>query len=280
MSKRDTGRSEVLAAGIAEPADQVPLPPPDAKVSTIACEYCPVACGYKVYTWPLEKEGGPAADENALGVDFPVQELTGKRGAPNMHNVGQVDGRPHTVLIIPDGDATVVNVGGTHSVRGGAIAQKLYNPQTPTVDRLQVPLLRVRGTLQPISWDAATDIVAEVSKHVIENHGELAGGIKRYSDQFYENVYASTKPGYAKVASPKHPPHHAPAVAATVRGPRRTAAARHAETTCGPTSASLTAQHGGRTAPSVSRNAMPCSRPSRWPSGRRRSRKTTSGGRR
>ena len=218
MSKSDDGLNAALAAGIAEPADRVPLPPPDAKVSTIACEYCPVACGYKVYTWPLEKEGGPAADENAFGVDYPVQQQTGKWVSPSMHNVVQVDGRPHHVIVIPDSDATVVNVGGTHSVRGGAIAQKLYNPETPTADRLQVPLLRVRGTLQPISWDAATDIVAEVSKYVIEQHGELAWGIKRYSYQFFENIYAITKLGYEKVGSPNHAPHHAPAEGDDVPG--------------------------------------------------------------
>ena len=103
----------------------VPLPPPDATVKTIACEYCPVACGYKVYTWPLEVSGGPAATDNALGIDFPVPLLSGKWISQNMHNVVSVGGRPSNVVVIPDGDSQVVNVGGTHSVRGGALAQKL-----------------------------------------------------------------------------------------------------------------------------------------------------------
>jgi len=200
-----------LPAAIDAARDGVPLPPPDATVKTTACEYCPVACGYKVYTWPLGTKGGPKADENALGVDFPTMALSGKWPSPNMHNIVQVDGAPHHVIIIPDGDAKVVNLGGTHSVRGGTIAQKLYNPRTPTADRLQFPLLRVRGSLQPISWDAATDIVAEVSKHVIAKHGELAWGMKRYSYQFYENVYAITKLAYGAIGSPNHAPHHAPA---------------------------------------------------------------------
>ena len=217
---RDNDRSatESPAANLDLPTDRVPLPPPDATVKTIACEYCPVACGYKAYTWPLGVEGGPAAADNAFGVDFPTQQLSGRWASPNMHNIVQVDGQPQHIIVIPDGDATAVNLGGTHSVRGGTIAQKLYNPQTPTADRFQVPLLRVGGTLQPISWDAATDIVAEVSKHVIENHGELAWGMKRYSYQFYENVYALTKLAFEKIGSPNHAPHHAPAEGDDVPG--------------------------------------------------------------
>ena len=43
--------------------DSVPLPPPDADVLTTACDYCVVACGYKVYRWPVGKAGGPKAEE-------------------------------------------------------------------------------------------------------------------------------------------------------------------------------------------------------------------------
>ena len=47
--------------------DHVPLPPPDARVVTTACDYCVVGCGYKAYTWPEGREGGPRADQNAFG---------------------------------------------------------------------------------------------------------------------------------------------------------------------------------------------------------------------
>ncbi|MDA4678000.1 hypothetical protein NY593_15480, partial [Enterobacter asburiae] len=50
----------------------VPLPPKDAEVLTTACAYCTVACGYKIYRWPVGKVGGSKAAENALGVDFPT----------------------------------------------------------------------------------------------------------------------------------------------------------------------------------------------------------------
>ena len=104
------------------------LPPVNAKVVPTACDYCVVGCAYKAYIWPVGTEGGPSASENALHTDFPVGALTGKWISPNMQNIVTIRGEPHHVLIIPDGDATVVNVGGDHSVRGGTLAQKLYNP--------------------------------------------------------------------------------------------------------------------------------------------------------
>ena len=69
------------------PQSKVPLPPPDAEVFTTCCDYCIVACGYKVYRWPVGKEGGPKASENALGADYPVPASSGKWISPNMHNI-------------------------------------------------------------------------------------------------------------------------------------------------------------------------------------------------
>ncbi len=199
-------------------ANKVPLPPPEATVKTTACEYCPVACGYKVYTWPLEEEGGPAAADNALGRTFPLDEPGGGWPSPAMHNVVQIDSRAHNVLILPDRDTEVVNVAGNHSVRGGALAQKLYNVDLPTSDRLGVPLLRVEGELKPILWDAATDIVAALSRHVVDTHGPLAWGMKRYSYGGHENVTAITKLALGAIGSPNHAPHHAPAAGDDVPG--------------------------------------------------------------
>ena len=163
------------------PVTQVVLPPTDARVVPTACDYCRVGCGYKAYTWPVGQAGGPGASENALGVDFPAQVLSGKWISPNMQNVVEINGAPHYVLVIPDGDTQVVNVGGDHSVRGGTLAQKLYSKDTPTRDRLARPLLRVEGELVAISWDDALDLVAETSSHVLEKFGELAWGMKMYS---------------------------------------------------------------------------------------------------
>ena len=176
------------------PETKVPLPPKDADVISTACDYCIVACGYKVYRWPVAggKEGGPKAEQNAFNADFPVAPL-GPWIAPNQHNIVLHKGEPHHVVIIPDKDAVNVNVDGDSSIRGGAIARKCYNPQTPTRDRLKTPLLRMYGILMPVPWDFALDIAAAVAKHVIAKHGANAYGMKTYSYQYMENTYAITK---------------------------------------------------------------------------------------
>ncbi len=173
---------------------EIPLPPSDAEVITTACDYCVVACGLKVYRWPVagNSTGGPEADDNAFGENFPVAPL-GPWVAPSQHNIVRHEGQPHHIVIIPDKDAQVVNKLGDSSIRGGLIAQKCYNPQTPTRDRLQTPLVRIQGVLQPVSWDFALDIAAEVGTHVLEHHGENAYGVKSFSYQFIENTYAITK---------------------------------------------------------------------------------------
>jgi arsenite oxidase large subunit len=192
-------------------SNKVPLPPVDATVHTTVCEYCPVACGYKVYTWPIGQEGGTAAADNAIGIDFPAPALSGKWISESMHNVVRVDGERRNVVVLPDPDADVVNVGGTHSIRGGALAQKLYTEDGLTADRLKQPMLRVNGDLVPIPWDMATDLVAELSTYTLETWDELAWGMKLYSYQYYENVYAGTKLALGAIGTPNFSPHHAPA---------------------------------------------------------------------
>ena len=118
------------------PETSLPLPPPNADVISTACDYCIVACGYKVYRWPVKggRNGGPKANENALGVNFPVAPL-GPWIAPTQHNIVLHNGEPHHVVILPDKDTKYVNINGDSSVRGGTIAKKCYNPQSPTACR-------------------------------------------------------------------------------------------------------------------------------------------------
>ncbi|WP_070971761.1 molybdopterin-dependent oxidoreductase [Vibrio sonorensis] len=175
------------------PQDNAPLPPKSADVITTACDYCVVACGYKVYRWPLEQaNGGLKADENAFGINFPSAPMQ-SWVAPAQHNVIMHNGKPHNIVVVPDKDTKAVNKTGDSSVRGGLLAQKLYNPATGTRDRLTQPLVRIGGTLQPVSWEFALDIAAEVGKHIIDQHGANAYGVKTYSYQYIENTYAITK---------------------------------------------------------------------------------------
>ncbi len=190
-------------------ADRVPLPPPDARVKTTACAYCVVACGYKAYTWPVGKEGGPRASENAFGVDFP-QAAMGTWVSPNQHNVVSIDGRPHHIVITPDHEATVVNRNGNHSIRGGTLALKCYNPATPTRDRLLHPQIRIDGRLQRVAWDTALEVMAAVSRHVLDRHGVSAWGMKTYSYEFFENTYAISKLAFHAIKTPAYSEHDKP----------------------------------------------------------------------
>jgi len=53
------------------PETNVPLPPKDSDVLSTACDYCIVACGFKVYRWPVAggRNGGPKAEQNAFNED-------------------------------------------------------------------------------------------------------------------------------------------------------------------------------------------------------------------
>ncbi|MFT7623608.1 MAG: arsenite oxidase large subunit, partial [Myxococcota bacterium] len=134
--------------------------------------------------------------------------------SPQMINQVTIDGQPHHIVIMPDPDATVVNPGGDHTL-GATLAQRLYNPKTPTADRLKQPLLRIDGELVPISWSDATDLVAGYSGFVLDppesagltRSGPLAWGMKTYSYQFYENTYAITKLAFEAVGTPCWAPH-------------------------------------------------------------------------
>src|SRR4030067_2376763 len=126
------------------PEDSAPLPRKNAELLTTACDYCIVSCGYKVFRWPLNgPNGGPKASENAFGVDFPTGPL-GWWVAPTQHNIVMKDDKPYRIVIVPDKDTNYVNKGDS-SIRGGLLAQKCYNPEKPTADRLKEPMVRIYG---------------------------------------------------------------------------------------------------------------------------------------
>lgn len=178
--------------------DQLPIPPKDAKVQNVTCDFCIVGCGYKAYSWDLSKQGGTAAADNAFGVDLSQQQGAESEAwyQPSMYNVVEQDGRPVHLVIKPDKDC-VVNA-GLNSVRGGRHGETRYSEQMGTMtDRLTHPLVWRYSQHMPTSWDDALSLVADVTRRVVEewgedgvivsafDHGGAAGG--------YENTWGTGK---------------------------------------------------------------------------------------
>ena len=189
---------------------EVLLPPKNVEVFTTACDYCITGCGYKVYRWPVGEGGKPTPEGNAFNALYPVGPLSGQWISENQHNVVDVDGKKHNVVIVADKDTKVVNVGGDHSIRGGTIAKKCYNPDSPTKDRLKYPQVRINGKLERISWDDAIDIMAEISNYTIEKYGVSSWAMKMFSYQYWENTHALTKLAFQGVQTPAWAVHDQP----------------------------------------------------------------------
>ncbi len=178
--------------------DQLPIPPKNATVKNVTCDFCIVGCGYKAYTWPINTQGGTAPGENAFGVDLSEQQgaLSGEWYNPAMYNIVEQDGKPIHLVVMPDKDC-VVNE-GLNSVRGGRMAETRFSGQMGTMtDRLTSPMVWRYSQMLPSSWDDALSLTADVTRRVIEewgedgvlvtmfDHGGAAGG--------YENTWGTGK---------------------------------------------------------------------------------------
>ncbi|MGZ6006347.1 MAG: arsenate reductase (azurin) large subunit [Rhizomicrobium sp.] len=153
--------------------DRLPIVPKDAKEHNVTCHYCIVGCGYKAYTWPINKQGGAAAAQNKFGVDLGKQQNaeTAAWYSPSMYNVVRQDGEDVHIVIKPDKDCVVNS--GLGSVRGARMAEMSYSRARNTqLQRLTDPLVWRYGQMQPTSWDDALDLVARVTAAVINEQGE------------------------------------------------------------------------------------------------------------
>lgn len=153
--------------------DRLPVVPKDAKEHNVTCHYCIVGCGYKAYTWPINKQGGPAPGENKFGVDLGKQQGadTAAWYSPSMYNIVQQNGDDVHIVIKPDKDCVVNS--GLGSVRGARMAEMSYSRARNTqLQRLTDPLVWRYGQMQPTSWDDALDLVARVTAAVINEQGE------------------------------------------------------------------------------------------------------------
>ncbi|SIN76515.1 arsenate reductase (azurin) large subunit [Vannielia litorea] len=178
--------------------DRLPIVPADAKEHNVTCHYCIVGCGYKAYTWPLNKQGGTAPSQNKFGVDLSEQQYTDTEAwyAPSMYNVVKQDGADVHLVIKPDVNCVVNS--GLGSIRGARMAENRRSDVTGTQQqRLTDPLVWRYGTWQPTTWDDALDLVARVTARFVEaddedqlyvsmfDHGGSAGG--------YENTWGTGK---------------------------------------------------------------------------------------
>ena len=153
--------------------DRLPIVPKDAKEFNVTCHYCIVGCGYKAYSWPVNKQGGAAPDQNEFGVDLGKQQPaeTAAWYAPSMYNIVQQNGVDVQIVIKPDQDCVVNS--GLGSVRGARIAEMSYSRARNTqLQRLTEPMVWRYGQMQPTSWDDALDLVARVTVAVINDQGE------------------------------------------------------------------------------------------------------------
>jgi arsenite oxidase large subunit len=153
--------------------DRLPIIPADAKEFNVTCHYCIVGCGYKAYTWAVNKQGGTAASQNKFGVDLTQQQPaeTANWYSPSMYNIVQQNGEDVHIVIKPD-KACVVN-SGLGSIRGARMAEMSYSPARNTqLQRLTEPTVWRYGQMQPTSWDDALDLVARITAGVIAEQGE------------------------------------------------------------------------------------------------------------
>ncbi len=176
--------------------DRLPIIPASAKVHNVTCHYCIVGCGYKAYTWPINKQG--TTSSNWSGQDLSKQQdiETDAWYAPSMYNVVRQNGENVNLVIKPDIDCVVNS--GLGSIRGARMAENRRSDVTGTQQqRLTDPLVWRYGTWQPTTWDDALDLVARVTARVIDkdneddlfvsmfDHGGSAGG--------YENTWGTGK---------------------------------------------------------------------------------------
>ncbi len=195
--------------------DRIALPPVGAQKTNMTCHFCIVGCGYHVYKWDANTEGGRAPNENALGVDFrkqlPPMSLI---MTPAMTNVitGK-DGRKSNIMILPDKNCSVNQ--GLSSTRGGRMASVMYTPDGVGKERLMYPRLYASDQWLDTTWDQALAIHGGLIKKILDSdspsdvmyscfdHGGAGGG--------FENTWGTGKLMFSAIQTPVVRIHNRPA---------------------------------------------------------------------
>ncbi len=195
--------------------DRVALPPVNAKKTNMTCHFCIVGCGYHVYKWPENTEGGRAPHQNALALDFRKQlPPFAATMTPAMTNViTDADGKRYNIMIVPDKECVVNS--GLSSTRGGKMASYMYTPDGITADRLTDPRLFAGAQWVDTNWDEAMAIYAGLIKKILDkdgpdpimfsafDHGGAGGG--------FENTWGTGKLMFTAIKTPSVRIHNRPA---------------------------------------------------------------------
>ena len=178
--------------------DRLPIIPADATEHNAVCHYCIVGCGYKAYTWPMNKQGGTAPEQNKFGVDLSQQQFQDAEAwySPSMYNIVKKDGRDVHLVVKPDVDCVVNS--GLASARGARMAENHPSAITGTqAHRLTDPLVWRYGSYQQTSWEDAFDLVARVTARIVTEQGEDDLIVSMFdhggSGGGYENTWATGK---------------------------------------------------------------------------------------
>ncbi|WP_342240335.1 arsenate reductase (azurin) large subunit [Inquilinus sp. OTU3971] len=205
--------------------DRLPIPPADAKVHNVTCHFCIVGCGYKAYTWDVNRQGGTGPSENAFGADLSRQQEaeTAAWFSPAMYNIIQQDGKDVHIVIKPDKECVVNS--GLGSIRGARLGELSYSEARGTQQqRLTSPLVWRYSGMHPTSWDDALELVAEVTRRVVEDQGEEGLIVSAYdhggAGGGYENTWATGKLYFESMKVKNIRIHNRPAYNSEVHGTR------------------------------------------------------------
>ena len=195
--------------------DRIALPPTDAQKSNITCHFSIVGCGYHVYKWDSNREGGRAASQNALGVDFtqqvPPLQVTLTRAMTN--TITDRAGKRWNIMIVPDKECVVNS--GLSSTRGGKMASYMYAHDGIGRERLKTPRIFRGDQWLDTSWENALAIYAGLTKKILDNdgpsglfydcfdHGGAGGG--------FENTWGTGKLMFSALKTPMVRIHNRPA---------------------------------------------------------------------
>ena len=181
--------------------DRIVLPPVNAQKTNMTCHFCIVGCGYHVYKWPENQEGGKAPHQNALGLDFRKQlpPFSTIVSTTQQAVVTDKHGRRYNILIVPDKEC-VVNQGGG-SVRGLHMASYMQKES-----RLKHPRIHTGDQWLETDWNQALAIYAGVTKKVLDGKGSREIGFVTFdhggAGGGFENTWGSGKLMFTALQAP------------------------------------------------------------------------------